>query len=192
MLIVSDRFPELDPVGPAVDGLSIPGMPVLMRIAAEAEVTDTRGVARETIDALAGAGLLGTALTAAAQRELTERIAGCDATTWFCWAQHQTPLRTLEGAVAGLREPASGTLTDELVPGLRSGHLLGAVAFAHVRRPGPANPVATRIDGGWRLDGRTVRDETPHPPTAREAAAIEAWFQTHDVDAAEIPTLEIH
>ena len=44
----------------------------------------------------------------------------------------------------------------------------------------------------WRLDGRTLRDETPAAPSAREAAAIEAWFQTHDVDAAEIPTLEIH
>ena len=28
-----------------------------------------------------------------------------------------------------------------------------AVAFAHVRRPGPPNPVATRVDGGWLLDG---------------------------------------
>jgi len=150
---VSDRFPELDPVGPAVDGLAVPDMTVLTRIAAEAEATDTRGVPRETIDALAGAGLLGTALAPAAQRELTELIAGCDATTWFCWAQHQTPLKTLEGAIAGLREPAPGTLVDELVPGLRSGRRLGAVAFAHVRRPGPANPVATRVDGGWRLDG---------------------------------------
>ena len=150
---VPDRFPELDPVGPAVDGLVTPGMPVLTRIAAEAEVTDSRGVARETIDALADAGLLGAPLAPAEQRELTELIAGADATTWFCWAQHQTPLRTLEGAIAGLREPAPNALADEYVPGLRSGRLLGAVAFAHVRRPGPANPVATRVDGGWRLDG---------------------------------------
>jgi hypothetical protein len=49
----------------------------------------------------------------------------------------------------------------------------------------------------WRLDGRTLRDETPLPPSAREAAAIEAWFQTHDVSDTQIPmlqipTLEIH
>lgn len=150
---VPDRFPELDPVGPAVDGRAIPGEQVLATIAAEAEDTDTHGVSRRTIDALAGAGLLGAALAPAEQRELTELIAGSDATTWFCWAQHQTPLKTLEGAIAGLREPAPDTLVAELVPGLRSGRLLGAVAFAHVRRPGPANPVATRVDGGWRLDG---------------------------------------
>jgi len=150
---VPDRFPELDPVGPAVDGLVTPGMPVLAGIAAEAEETDARGVARATIDALAQVGLLGAALAPDAQREMTELIAGCDATTWFCWAQHQTPLRTLEGAIAGLREPAPTSLVDAYVPGLRSGRLLGAVAFAHVRRPGPANPVATRVEGGWRLDG---------------------------------------
>lgn len=151
---VPDRFPDLDPVGPSVEGLAIPGREVLVGIAAQAEVTDTHGVARDTIDALAHAGLLGTALAPSAQRELTELIAGSDATTWFCWVQHQTPIRILEGAIAGLREPAPGTLVDELVPGLRSGQLLGAVAFAHVRRPGSANPVATRVDGGWRFDGR--------------------------------------
>ena len=43
----------------------------------------------------------------------------------------------------------------------------------------------------WRLDGRTLRDETPPPPSAREAAAIEAWFQTHDVSDTQIPMLQI-
>ena len=151
---MTGSFPDLDPVGPAVDGLTIPGREILRAIADAAAATDTDGVHRSTIDALAEAGLLGSALEpAAAQRELAEIIAGCDATTWFCWVQHQTPLRTLEGAIAGLREPASPTLVDDLLPGLRSGRLLGAVAFAHVRRPGPPNPVATRVEGGWRLDG---------------------------------------
>jgi hypothetical protein len=39
--------------------------------------------------------------------------------------------------------------------------------------------------------GRTLRDETPLPPSAREAAAIEAWFQTHDVSDTQIPMLQI-
>ena len=43
----------------------------------------------------------------------------------------------------------------------------------------------------WRTVGRGLRDETPPLPTRRQVAAIEAWFATYDVDAAEIPTLEI-
>jgi len=43
----------------------------------------------------------------------------------------------------------------------------------------------------WRLVGRSLRDETPPPPTRRQVAAIEDWFRDHDVDAGEIPTLEI-
>jgi alkylation response protein AidB-like acyl-CoA dehydrogenase len=151
---VTGSFPDLDPVGPAVDGLAIPGRELLRRIADAAAATDTGGVPRSTIDELAAAGLLGSALQpAAAQRELAELLSGCDATTWFCWVQHQTPLRTLEGGIAGLRASAPPALADGLLPGLRTGRLLGAVAFAHVRRPGPPNPVATRVSGGWRFDG---------------------------------------
>ena len=153
MQAVTDRFPRLDPVGPAVSGLTVPGGDVLDAIAAEAEQTDATGVRRETIDELADRGLLGSALPQDEQRELAELLAGCDATTWFSWVQHQTPLRTLEGSAAGLLAGAPAPLRDDLLPGMRTGRLLGAVAFAHVRRPGPPNPVATRVDGGWRLDG---------------------------------------
>jgi hypothetical protein len=38
---------------------------------------------------------------------------------------------------------------------------------------------------------RVVHDETPPPPTAAEVAAIDRYFETHAVDAAEIPTLRI-
>lgn len=151
-------FPLRDPVGPADAPVALPnaGMPALDviadAVAANAASADASGVPRATIDVLAAAGLLGSPLQpASAQRELGELIAGSDASTWFCWVQHQTPLRILEGAVG---TAASGDeLRAELLPGLRSGALLAAVAFAHVRRPGPANPVATRIPGGWRLDG---------------------------------------
>ena len=122
-------------------------------IAPSAAATEHVGVPRATIDALARAGLLGAGLDRADMRELGEVLAGADATTWFCWTQHQTPMRTLAGDVAGLREGAPEELRSRLLPGLQSGKLLGAVAFAHVRRPGPANPAATRVAGGWRLDG---------------------------------------
>jgi alkylation response protein AidB-like acyl-CoA dehydrogenase len=83
---------------------------------------------------------------------VAELLAG-DASTWFCWSQHQTPLRALEAVAPSPDAPAADGLRARLLPGLRSGRLLAAVAFAHVRRPGPPNPVATRVPGGWRLDG---------------------------------------
>jgi alkylation response protein AidB-like acyl-CoA dehydrogenase len=147
-------FPRVDPVGPG-PGSRVPNAEVVVDVVApQAAHADAEGVGRDVLDALAAAGLLGTPLDPpASQRELAELLAGADATTWFCWVQHQTPMRTLEGDVAGLVTGAPIDLRDELLPGLRSGRILGAVAFAHVRRPGPANPVATRVAGGWRLDG---------------------------------------
>ncbi len=154
MAAVPDSFPLQDPVGPAGEPLPAEVRDLIAtRVAEDAAETDRSGVPRETIDALAAAGLLGTALSPPAMRELGELLSGADATTWFCWVQHQTPLRTLEGDVPGLRHAASDELVADVLPGLRSGQLLGAVAFAHVRRPGPANPSATRVPGGWRLDG---------------------------------------
>jgi hypothetical protein len=38
---------------------------------------------------------------------------------------------------------------------------------------------------------RVVHDETPRQPTPEQAAVIEAYFATHDVDAAAIPALAI-
>ena len=78
---------------------------------------------------------------AARSARLGSLLAGVDASTWFCWVQHQTPLRTLEGAAggAGHRRPVPSWRTSSS-PALRSGRLLGAVAFAHVRRPGPPEP----------------------------------------------------
>jgi alkylation response protein AidB-like acyl-CoA dehydrogenase len=147
-------FPTVDPVGPG-EGADVPNPHVIAEVVAPgAARADAEGVPRATLDALADAGLLGTALDPpASQRELGELLAGSDATTWFTWVQHQTPLRTLEGSAAGLLTGAPTSLADALLPGLRSGRVLGAVAFAHVRRPGLPDPVATRVPGGWRLDG---------------------------------------
>lgn len=143
----------MDPVGPAGEPLPSSVDDLLQCIADDASETDRHGVRREVIDALAEGGLLGTALPPPAQRELTERLAMVDASVWFCWAQHQTPLRILEGSAPGIVQSAGPALRDRWLDDVRTGRALGAVAFAHVRREGPPNPVATRVDGGWRIDG---------------------------------------
>jgi len=128
---------------------------VLADIAERAGESDAHGIARSQIDALAGVGLLGEALEPAAhQREVAERIAMADASVWFCWAQHQTPLKTLEAAHTGDHAPVVEEIQARWLAGLRSGHYLGAVAFAHLRRPGAPNPVAERVHGGWSITGK--------------------------------------
>ena len=147
-------FPLHDPAGPSGESLPAAALRVLADIASRAAETDSTGVPRSTIDELAAAGLLGVPLTpVSAARELAEVLAGCDATTWFCWVQHASPMHVIAGAVDGPRTPAGSVLRDRYLPGLQNGELLAGVAFAHVRRPGPANPTATRVDGGWRIDG---------------------------------------
>lgn len=142
-------FPLGDVVGS--NGEALPASAVefiASRIGADAALFDRSGVPREVLLELGRRGLFGSPLESpAAQRELTELIAGADGDTWFCWAQHATPLRTLESAAnpgpwaAQWREP------------LQSGAAIGAVAFAHLRRPGRPNPVAERVLGGWRIHG---------------------------------------
>lgn len=143
----------MDIVGPAHEALPPEIEPLMVDLAAGAARADRAGVPRSTIDALAAAGLLGPTLeTPSLQRELAERIAMADATTWFCWTQHQTPLRTLAGDAAGVVSSAPHA-QDQHLAKMRTGEHLAAVAFAHVRRPGDPNPAATRVEGGWRLDG---------------------------------------
>lgn len=152
-MAVDDAFPGLDLVGAAA-GTTVPGSGVIADLVApRAADADANGVPRSTVDALAAAGLLGDQLTGQQLRETAELLAGTDASTWFCWVQHQTPLRTLAGQAPGQVEPGSAALRADLLPDLRSGRRLAAVAFAHLRRPGPVNPVATRVEGGWVLDG---------------------------------------
>ena len=43
----------------------------------------------------------------------------------------------------------------------------------------------------WQPAGRVFRDETPPAPTAEQAAAVAAYFETHEVTAASIPELTI-
>lgn len=43
----------------------------------------------------------------------------------------------------------------------------------------------------WQPAGLGFRDETPPQPTAEQAAAVAAYFETHEVTAASIPELTI-
>ncbi len=143
----------MDLVGPTAPGALAHVQDLFDRIAAEAAEVDATGVRRSTIDELAALGLLGTALEPALQRELGERLAMADASTWFCWVQHQSPLRVLAGDAAGLRDPVPSALRDAYLDDLATGRALGATAFAHVRRPGPPDPSARRTPSGWVFDG---------------------------------------
>lgn len=128
---------------------------VLQIIAERADDSDAHGINRELLDSLANVGLLGSPLEPAAhQREVAERIAMADASVWFCWAQHQTPLRMLAAAQPADHCPLVVELQERWLDGLQSGRFLGAVAFAHLRRPGQPNPVAERVPGGWSISGR--------------------------------------
>ena len=144
---------RMDPVG--ADTVELPDAADLIAtvIAPAAEQVDRDGVQRSALDALAAAGLFGSPLAPALQRELTELLAAADASTWFCWVQHQSPLRTLALASPSDATPDVENLRDRLLACLQAGRLLSAVAFAHLRRGGPPNPVATRTADGWMLNG---------------------------------------
>ena len=120
-----------------------------------AEEVEVKGVPRPYLAALAGAGLFG--VTAPTEyggsdqpvpvvRELVEVLSGADASTWFVWTQHHTPVRTL---VRG----TNGELRDRWLPRLAAGSALAGVAYTHLRRPGEPPVRATRVDRGWRIDG---------------------------------------
>ena len=142
-------------MGPAVEPLPPSASALLDHIADEAARTDADGVQRATIDALAHAGLLGAPLEPPSQqRELAERLAMADGSVWFCWTQHFGCMRTLAHAQVSDLSPDVRELQDRWLAGLTTGAYLGALAFAHVRRPGPPNPVATRSAGGWVVNGR--------------------------------------
>jgi alkylation response protein AidB-like acyl-CoA dehydrogenase len=113
----------------------------------KAEQVDVQGVPRTHLDALAAAGLMNVpALPAPVGRQVAETLAGADASTWFVWTQHVTPVRTVErGSNTALRE--------RWLPRLTAGESLAGVAFTHLRRPGPP-PLSARADGdGWVVDG---------------------------------------
>lgn len=144
-----------------------------------AEEVEVEGVPRTHLAALAAAGLFGVTAPVASGgsdqplaviREIVEVLAGADASTWFVWTQHHTPVRTL------VRSP-NDALRDRWLPRLAAGDALAGVAFTHLRRPGPPTVRASRVDGGWRVDG--------------ELAWLTSWgladvFLVGAVDGAEV------
>jgi alkylation response protein AidB-like acyl-CoA dehydrogenase len=120
-------------------------------LAPAAEQLESVGVSRAEVDTLADAGVLSAGLlpgwTPPNVRELHEQLAAASGALWFVLTQHRSPATAAAStANVALSERWSGPLTR--------GTALGAVAFAHLRRPGPAGVTAKRLDGGWQVDGR--------------------------------------
>lgn len=120
-------------------------------LAPAAEQLESVGVTRAEVDILADAGVLSAGLrpgwTPPNVRELHEQLAAASGALWFVLTQHRSPATAAATtANVALRERWS----EQLV----RGEALGAVAFAHLRRPGPASVTAKRLDGGWQVDGR--------------------------------------
>lgn len=126
----------------------------LLEPTAEA-VDQSPAVPRERLDALAGAGLCGLAgpvdaggadAPEAVTRAVFEVLAGACGVTFFTWVQHHAPVRLLAAST-------NTALRDRWLADLCSGRVLGGVAFAYLRRPGPPAVVAVRGHRGWIVDG---------------------------------------
>jgi alkylation response protein AidB-like acyl-CoA dehydrogenase len=120
-------------------------------LAPAAEATDRAAVVPQShLEALAGAGLMGLyrppATPPAVGREVYEVLAGACGVTFFVWVQHHAPVRML---AASANEGLRARYLDDLC----AGRVLGGVAFAYLRRPGPPAVVATPVPGGYRVDG---------------------------------------
>jgi alkylation response protein AidB-like acyl-CoA dehydrogenase len=119
--------------------------------APRAEDLERDGISRSDVGQLAAAGVLSAGLTGdwspAQIRELHEQLAGTSGALWFVLTQHRSPAETA-------RTTSNGSLQARYSSRLASGSMLGAVSFAHLRRPGPPAVSAVRDGSGWRLSGR--------------------------------------
>lgn len=119
--------------------------------APDAERLEAEGVSRADVSRLAAAGVLSAGLvdgwSSAQAREVHEQLAGASGALWFVVTQHRSPAEAA-------RTTENAALREKWAAGLRSGTALGAVAFAHLRRPGAATVVAAREGDGWRVSGR--------------------------------------
>ena len=115
----------------------------------DAERVDVEGVPRSHLDALAAAGLMDlTDVPPPAAREVAELLAAADASTWFVWTQHHSPVRTVARGTEQIR--------SRWLPRLTSGEALAGVAFTHLRRPGPPAVAARKHGDGWLVDGEVA------------------------------------
>lgn len=120
-------------------------------LAPVAETTDRAEVVpRSHLEALAAAGLYrlfaAPGVPLDATREIFEVLAGACGVTFFVWVQHHAPVRMLARS-------SNSALRDRHFDDLCSGRVLGGVAFAYLRRPGPPAVVATPVPGGYRIHG---------------------------------------
>jgi alkylation response protein AidB-like acyl-CoA dehydrogenase len=138
-----------DLLGPAQAGAALNSAEedLVQTIGQTAQKREEVGVSRQTMDALAAIGWLAGNANAATYRERAEQLAMADASVWFCWLQHQSPLALLKGS-------GNSALQQRWLAALQGGRALGATAFAHLRRPGHPNPIAHHCSNGWLLNGR--------------------------------------
>jgi len=124
-------------------------------LAPTASASDQHGLSRAHLDALAITGAFGIQFpkefggldaSATTLREVIELISGACGTTWFCFAQHKTPVGLLLAS-------DNAVLRERWLTEMISGNAIGAAAFAHLRRPQQSFGM-TRVPGGWRLDGK--------------------------------------
>ena len=80
-------------------------------------------------------------------RELNELLAAASGALWFVTTQHRSPAEV----AASTTNPA---VRDQWAQSLSTGEALGAVSFAHLRRPGFPAVRATQEGDGWRVEGR--------------------------------------
>ncbi len=119
--------------------------------APDAQRLESEGVSRSDVARLAAAGVLsaglGSSWSPARTREVHEQLAGTSGALWFVLAQHRSPAEAA-------RTTQNETLSERWAAGLQSGGLLGAVAFAHLRRPGAPTVTATLQGDGFVVSGR--------------------------------------
>lgn len=108
------------------------------------EPADLGELAREGLLAVSGPPELG-GLDAAGQRAVHERLAGASPDLWFTWFQHGP-------VVKALTDTDNTGLRDRHLADLCTGRTQGGVGWSNLRTARPS-VMATRIDGGWQLDG---------------------------------------
>ncbi len=120
--------------------------------APDAQHLEADGVSRLDVDRLAAAGVLSAGLvdgwSPAQAREVHEQLAGASGALWFVLTQHRSPAEAARTTKNDARARALGGRAGQLAASL------GAVAFAHLRRPGAPTVTATRDGDGWRVSGR--------------------------------------
>ncbi len=161
-----------------------------------AEAVDTADGPRiENFRALAEAGLLGLAVprkfggldvSGVTQRKVTEILASACGATTFIQAQHHGPCRMIAACQSEL-------LKTTLLPRLATGELMCAISFAHLRRLGDPVLTATRVDGGYLLNGTTpwvtgwgIMNQVVFGATLPDDRFVYVWVPANQDDFPEL------